>query len=946
MASSLLDIFSLTPDRVLDLHQQTRQQLLDFLVRWEGYQEALACISFLEQSGISSPHFLDRQAQALAGLGQFKDALQVMEARLRQHNDLPGWLLYGRYLLDAGQKRKALRSAKQLVTLQSTAPAAWSLLGDVQRRQKRIADAERAYLQALKYDERWPAAQIGLMLLYHSRGDRVTAVAYAVRAYANVEGKSPLPADEFQQLLDFFTSIRDRNWMSEASRRLKSAFDAELSQIQEALGNSHAKSATRAADPADKPFIPSGTAPSESISPQRISPLRSLASPQEERALTAAAKKHFGFATLRSPQAEVMACARRGENVLAILPTGAGKSLCYQLLAFADAGITLVISPLIALMKDQIDNLPPQLQTRTIAFNSALKSHELRRAMEQMAKGELKLIYAAPERLRQLPFLHALRRGGLTRLVIDEAHCVSIWGHDFRPDYLHIAQAHKDLGGPPIMALTATAPPQVRHDIQRQLFGISGSARQREQFQIITTDTFRPNLKLSAIRAANNDERLDYLITLCRDLVKTGSGLVYARTRRRCEEVAELLRSHGIRAEHYHAGVSNRDELQERFMANDIQVVVATIAFGMGVDKPDIRFVIHHGLPDSVEAYYQEVGRAGRDGKASRCVLIYTNRDKDLLRRHAGEALVSVDHLRLVFRCVGEQLAGKNPGLLSLRDLKAELPLDQIQLRVALSTLEEVGLLKRYYDTPRFVRLKLLGASMERKLKRLAQAASLDARRWVECDYLELARASGIDAESLESELLRWQDAEILAYSSRGRTPLLSLEKGTARTANRIQSLLDQHATIQMHRVSEIVAYAHTQNCRHGHLSGYLGGEPRGTCGSCDNCLERQQFERDPDVPDERAQYQLVLRALAKGGWGKRNLTRLLRGTDDTPQRGRANDSYGKLHFRTEASVEQLITRLLQAGYIRENRLDHGGIALELTQRGRRAARGGEQILL
>lgn len=945
MANSLFDLLNLSVAQAVELDANGRRHLLEFLLRWEGFAEAQAVIYHLKAAGVSSIELLDQEAQTLAGCGQFKKAIRVMETRLRQGDDLFGWLLYGRYLLESGQMRKALRTANELTKAHQTAPGSWTLLGDVYRTRHKIEEAEAAYLHALEIEQEWPASQIGLMHIHHGRGDGVTATAYAVRAYAALDGLYPIPAEEFQQLLDYFAASNDTNWIRETSRRLQSEFDRELDELKQVLGP-----ATRPAQSEVIRTSSRGQASVDSNSRQAlvgqgspsISEHESIAvSNQDRHSLTKAARDLFGYASLRSPQAEIMACARHGEHVLAILPTGAGKSLCYQLLAFLDPGMTLVVSPLIALMKDQVDNLPAELRTQTVAINSSMQGKALRSAIDRIASGGYRLVYAAPERLRQLPFLHALRQGGISRLVIDEAHCVSIWGHDFRPDYLHVARAHKDLGTPPIMALTATAPPQVRHDIQRQLFGVGKRGRKREKFRVIATDTFRQNLQLSAIRVRSEDDKLDQVITLCRDLVKTGSGIVYARTRRRCEEIAELLRTNGISAEHYHAGIADRANLQERFMKNDVQVVVATIAFGMGVDKSDIRFVIHFGLPDSVESYYQEAGRAGRDDELSRCILLFTNREKDRLFRYAEDDVVSLEHLRLVYKRVNTQLARSNPGLISFDTLGDGLALNRIQLRVALSMLEEVGLVQRHYDSPQTVGIKLLKPTRDKRLTPLIDAAKLVPNRVVSCDFLTLALKSGIGASNLESKLLGWQSAGKLTYSGRGRTVLISRYDASNQLSSRVQSLLDQYATIQRQRVAEIVSYANSVNCRHGHLAAYLGGTERSDCGACDICNERAAFQANGNLPDEREQNLLVLQALEGVGWGWQNLNRLLRGDPDVSQRGQASDAFGRLSFRSETSVEQLITSLMRKGYITEKRLNHGGVALELTQRGRRALREG-----
>jgi ATP-dependent DNA helicase RecQ len=240
-------------------------------------------------------------------------------------------------------------------------------------------------------------------------------------------------------------------------------------------------------------------------------------------------------------------------------------------------------------------------------------------------------------------------------MVIDEAHCVSIWGHDFRPDFLHLAQAHRDLGAPPLLAMTATAPPQVRADIERQLFTPGVKVR------VLAGDTFRPNLQLSAVRVRDDDERIHALAALLAEL--PGPGIVYARSRQRCEELAAFLRSQGIDAAAYHAGLADRSAIQDRFMARQaVAVVVATIAFGMGVDKADIRFIVHFGLPDSVEGYYQEIGRAGRDGQPAHCVLLYADSDERTLARLAGADRLDLEALRRIYAALVQGLAGRRWG--------------------------------------------------------------------------------------------------------------------------------------------------------------------------------------------------------------------------------------------------------------------------------------------
>ena len=651
----------------------------------------------------------------------------------------------------------------------------------------------------------------------------------------------------------------------------------------------------------------------------------------------------FYFPTMRPAQTEIITCVRRGENVLAILPTGAGKSLCYQLPAFMGLGLTLVISPLIALMKDQIDGLPARVRSKAIAINSSLEGPALRRAIEEISQGNYRLVYAAPERLRQLPFLHALRRVGLTQLVIDEAHCVSMWGHDFRPDYLRIAQTRRELGEPPILALTATAPWRVRQDIERQLFGDASSDdfSIQEEIRFIALDTYRSNLKLSAIQAKSEDEKRRLVIGLCHKF--SGSGIVYALTRKKCEELAALLRQQGLNAAHYHAGISKRAEIQERFMNDEVDIIVATIAFGMGVDKADIRFIIHYGLPDSVEAYYQEAGRSGRDGEPSACVLLYTTSDKATLTRHANQSVVKLEFLRRVYGMVRDWLDAGVAGRISLDALWKALESDEITTRVSISILEQVGLLIRHHDVPDSVRLRPLPDQTDASFEQFIDVADLIPLYPNQRDYLELAVAAQISATELEEQLFAWQQVGLLDYQPFGRSCLYTLPPASANAANRLESLLDQNATIQKQRVLEIWDYARSARCRHGHLSNYLGGKPRTDCAACDNCVEEidvyeeAQSAAEARFPSQSAQLEIILQALAESSWGHVTLNALLRGEPTQNPRAQLSSAFGKLSFLSKYGLQKMTSKLLRAEYIGEKTLSHGGIALEVTPVGRRA---------
>lgn len=330
--------------------------------------------------------------------------------------------------------------------------------------------------------------------------------------------------------------------------------------------------------------------------------------------LAAALREHFGLDSFRPLQSEIIREVLAGRPAVGILPTGAGKSLCYQLPALLLPGVTLVISPLISLMKDQVDALVAR-GIAAVAVNSQDTAAEGRRKLEALAAGQVKLAFVAPERLKNTAFLEACRRVPVSLLAVDEAHCVSQWGHDFRPDYRYIADFHAAIGAPPLLALTATARPEVRDDVMAHL-GIPGAP-------VFSASADRANLWLGLEACATVAEKRGKVARLAAQA--GGSTIVYVSSRKDAETLAVMLEQElGEPVAGYHAGLApaERTAVQNRFMAGLCRVVVATNAFGMGIDKPDIRAVIHAGVPDSLEAYFQEVGRAGRDGEPSACTMV------------------------------------------------------------------------------------------------------------------------------------------------------------------------------------------------------------------------------------------------------------------------------------------------------------------------------------
>ena len=338
--------------------------------------------------------------------------------------------------------------------------------------------------------------------------------------------------------------------------------------------------------------------------------------------LQAALKEYFGFPSFLPGQEETIRHTLDGDDSIVIMPTGKGKSLCYQLTALLLEGVTVVVSPLIALMKDQVDGLEARGLPATF-INSSLSWQERDRRIRELERGVYKLVYVAPERFRSRRFMEVLQNRQVSLMAVDEAHCISHWGHDFRPEYLRLGPVLTRFPQARVMALTATATPYVREDILKQLgMGQEGRAEPR----LLVFGLERPNLRLVVSRKANHQAKLDRVMEI---LDEWESGIVYCATRKQAERVHALLREAGRQASLYHAGLRDRERqaIQDRFMGKKDPVVVATNAFGMGVDRTDLRFVVHWDLPGSVEAYYQEIGRAGRDGSPALCELLYNYAD-------------------------------------------------------------------------------------------------------------------------------------------------------------------------------------------------------------------------------------------------------------------------------------------------------------------------------
>jgi ATP-dependent DNA helicase RecQ len=402
-------------------------------------------------------------------------------------------------------------------------------------------------------------------------------------------------------------------------------------------------------------------------------------------------EKYFGFREFLDAQEEVITAIAGGADALVVMPTGGGKSLCYQLPALLLEGTTIVVSPLIALMKDQVDALQRRGISATL-INSTLSPGEQQDRIRALARGEFKLVYIAPERFRSRSFLEALGQSTIALFAVDEAHCLSMWGHDFRPDYFRLGQVLETLGRPQVAAFTATATPEVRRDILTHL-----ALREPREF---VAGFARPNLKLLITHVANEVEKYGRLNALIRE---HKTGIVYCSTRKRVEAVAETLKLANISSILYHGGMNDeeREKAQNEFMQGRRDIVVATNAFGMGIDRSDIRFVVHFDVPGSVEAYYQEAGRAGRDGEAATCELLFNHADTRVQEFFIEGSNPPLEFIAQTYEMLRREADPKNELQISIKEMAVRVGDERSDMMVSssLHVLDREGYIDRF-DIP------------------------------------------------------------------------------------------------------------------------------------------------------------------------------------------------------------------------------------------------------
>ena len=678
----------------------------------------------------------------------------------------------------------------------------------------------------------------------------------------------------------------------------------------------------------------------------------------------------FGLSSFRTGQKEVISAVLRGQDCLCIMPTGGGKSLCYQLPALLREGVTLVVSPLIALMKDQVDALN-ELGIRATLINSSISLDEQHERLQRMASAEFDLVYVAPERFRSARFLQALGSAGVHLLAVDEAHCISEWGHDFRPDYARLGHFRQQLGNPQTIALTATATPAVRQDVIDQLRLTSPES--------VITGFARPNLVYKVQSCSSRGEKDNALLEVLSET--PGSGIVYVSSRDRCQRVADLIasrtgRSTGV----YHAGLDGiqREMTQEHFMNGRCQVVVATVAFGMGIDKADVRFVVHYNMPGSLESYYQEAGRAGRDGLPSWCVLLYGFGDRRIQeffiesayppRKTVGEVYeffrgLDSDPIELTQQQVKEQL-GLELGADAVGACEKLLETSEVLER--LEARQNMASVQLDSDLGSLLDLLPAKATVQRKVMRAVQGI-VGARRF-ERVYIQLqalAEALDMDPAASNRALRDLTKLEVFDYIPpfRGRAVrLLHADRSFDELDIDFQQY-DRRKEAEYKKLDHVIRYAHTTRCRQLEILRYFGEVSPPRCGHCDNCHQVDQDGGVADAVEISSQddplllaIQIVLSGVARinqrfanrqMGFGKQTVAQMLCGSSSAKIAKWKLDelsTFGLLSYLTQADVVRMIDGLIGMGLLAQTDVDRFKPVLALTEEGVEAMRGTDRV--
>ena len=581
-------------------------------------------------------------------------------------------------------------------------------------------------------------------------------------------------------------------------------------------------------------------------------------------------EKYWGYSGFRPLQEDIINSVLEGRDTLALMPTGGGKSITFQVPAMVMEGICIVVTPLIALMKDQVENLKKR-GIKALAVHSGLTREEIDVALDNCVFGDFKFLYVSPERLGTEIFRTRVQEMNVNLLAVDEAHCISQWGYDFRPSYLSIPELRQLIPDVPVLGLTATATAEVAADIQDKLaFKVKN---------LLKTSFERKNLVYLVTTAENKEKEL------LSQIKKTdGAGIVYARNRRKCRELAELLIKNKISSDYYHAGLKmeDRNRKQEQWTRGEIRVMVATNAFGMGIDKPDVRFVIHIDLPDNPEAYFQEAGRAGRDEKRSLATLIYSPVDERLIQRRIDVNFPGITVVKTVYNALGNFLqvpvgGGKGHaydfdfgGFLSryrLNALVAHSSLDILMREGYINVTEEINNPSRVHfkvNRDELYRFQVKNEKFDNFIKLLLRSYSGMFSQFVNIDEGLLARRSGLSWEDVYGFLTSLARMQIITYVPRKKTPVITYleERLDEHTLHISPERYNFRKDRYLGRVREMLRYASSATiCRSQFLLGYFGELSAKRCGQCDVCLANTQVDLPADAMEETiGEIEILLR--------------------------------------------------------------------------------------